>query len=56
MRVRITINDQGIVEFTGWDAETGRKIGYIPVVRPSILSQQQVEQERSRIAAIEKVG
>jgi molecular chaperone DnaK len=56
MNVRVTINDEGLVEFTGWDAETGKKIAYIPVVRPSILSQQQVEQARSRNASYKEIG
>lgn len=56
MRVRITINDQGLIEFHGWDGETDRDMGDFTVVRPSILSEQQQEQARSRIAEIKKVG
>jgi len=56
MLVRIKVNDQGILDFFAWDGETREEIRHKQVVRPSILSQQQVEQARSRVAAITKVG
>jgi molecular chaperone DnaK len=56
MRVKVTVNDQGLVRFDSWDGETEKHMLPIEVVRPSILSRRQVEQERSHNATYKRIG
>jgi molecular chaperone DnaK len=53
IRVQVTVGQDGMIRLFAWEAESGKLLCEMEVLRPSILSKEQQEQARSILARME---